>query len=172
MDHIPDLVLLLVRYIHITAGVLWVGGLVYAGMVVGKNLATAPPQVRGPAMARIGMPGFRLLNWMAIVTIVFGVGNEALMTMAIGDVGDALDRWHMTLGFGLLISLAMLGIAHAMVRPSLKKMAAFAAAATPPAPADVEAVQKRLVLASTLGVVLGAAAILTMVIATRMRAGP
>lgn len=172
MDHIPDLALLLVRYVHITAGALWVGGLVYAGTVVGKHLATAPPQVRGPAMARIGMPGFRLLNWLAIVTIVFGAANQGLMAMAMGEVGDALDRWHMMLGFGLILSLAMLGIGHAMVRPSLKRMAAFAAAATPPAPAEVQAVEKRLALASTLGVLLGAAAILTMVIATRMRAGP
>lgn len=171
MADVPSWALLLVRYVHITAGILWVGGLVYAGMVVGRNLATAPPQVRGPAMARIAMPGFKLLNLAALVTILFGVANEALMSMAIGDVGDALDRWHMTLGIGLVLSLAMLGVGHAMVRPSLKRMAAFGAAATPPAPAEVEAVQKRLALASILGIVMGAAAILTMVVATHMRAG-
>lgn len=155
---------LVVRIIHIVAGVIWVGGIVYAGMIVGRRLSAAPPQVRGPAMGAIGPTGYRFLVWSGVVTIVFGLWNGYLMGGS--DFGNQGDAWRNLMTVGLLFAVAMLGVAGAVVGPSLKKLAAQ------PPPEQAAAIQKRLMMAGVAGVVLGLGAVIVMVWATFVRSWP
>ncbi|HEX2021435.1 MAG TPA: DUF4149 domain-containing protein [Candidatus Thermoplasmatota archaeon] len=158
-----------VRSVHILAGVTWIGGLVYAGFVVGRGLMDAPPAVRAQAMARIGPRGFRLLTWSGAVTIVFGVANQLLIAQKV----QPPPGWHMVLGIAFLLSLAMMGLAGAVVGPALKKMAALPPppAGAPPGPPPPEALrlQKRLMVSSIAGILMGAVSVLLMVYATKLR---
>lgn len=157
MAHDP--LMLVVRTLHILAGVLWIGGVVFAGVVVGRSMADAPPQVKGPAMGRIGPVSFRVLSWAGALTIVFGVILQVLIT----NGGYSQTTWNMVIGLASLIAVAMMGIAGAVIGPTLKKMAAQ------PPPETAMALQKRMMQVSMLNIALGVVAVILMVYATSLR---
>lgn len=152
--------LFLVRSIHILAGVLWVGGAAYAGLVVARTLADAPPTVRGPALARIGPVGFRVLTWAGAITIVFGAINQVLIVQSGASGGP---EWNMILGIAFMIGVVMMGLAGAIIGPGLKKLAGGAA------PADAPSIMGRVTKASMANIALGVLATLLMVYATKLR---
>lgn len=161
MTHDP--LSLIVRMAHIVTAVLWVGGAVYAGFIVGRSLMSQPPQVRGPAMGAIGPRGYKFLTWMGVLTIVFGVWNG--MLIGGNDLGGVSDLWRNLMGASLVIAVVMMGLAGAIIGPSLKKMAAG------PAPDQAAAIQKRLMMTSMANIALGVLAVILMVWATSARAG-
>ncbi len=83
------------------------------------------------------------------------------------------SEWNMVMGIAFLLAVAMMGLAGGVVRPALRKLAAMPAppanAPAGPPPADVLAVQKRLMMASMAGTIMGAVAVFLMVYATKLR---
>lgn len=159
-----DVLMLTVRMVHIVAGVLWIGGLTFAGLIVARSLMGAPPQVRGPAMGLIGPRGLRFGMWAGAVTIVFGAALQIMMHM-----DDMIPRtawgpmWNALIGTAFLIGVVMLGLAGAVVKPTMRKMAA---ATTPEQAAPLA---KRMMMLSMTSIVLGVSSIILMVWATSLR---
>ncbi|HWG90960.1 MAG TPA: hypothetical protein VNZ52_08960 [Candidatus Thermoplasmatota archaeon] len=156
----------IVRSLHILAGVFWVGGILYAGTVVSRSLMATPPQVRRQAMAKIGPTGFRVISYAGAATILFGVWNQYLI---MGEVKFHGSTWNLLMGSTLVIAVIMLGVAGSLLMPAMRKMGQLKEG-------DAEgaaALQKRLVMASVINMVLGVVAVLLMVAAVvgRTRGG-
>ena len=150
--------------VHIVAGVLWIGGIAYAGLIVGRSLMGAPPQVRGPAMGLIGPRGLRFGMWAGAVTIVFGAALQIMMHMD-DMIPDAAwgPMWNALIGTAFLIGVVMLGLAGAVVAPTMRKMAAATT------PEQLAPLARRMGMISLGSIALGVIAVLLMVWATSLR---
>lgn len=156
--------LFIVRLVHILAGIVWVGGAAYMGLVVARSLNSTPPTVKGPAMGRIGPAGYKYLSWAGATTILFGILNQVLM-MQTGRVptdGALGFEWNLVLGIAFLVALTMMGIAGGVVGPTIKKMGAG------PSPTDAAALQGRLKKATMANIGLGLTAVILMVYASSL----
>ena len=64
-----------VQWLHVTAGVLWIGGGFYTIFVQLPALAAMPPAARGPAMAALAPRQIRYILRVAEATIGLGLIN-------------------------------------------------------------------------------------------------
>lgn len=92
------------NFVHVGAGVLWIGAAVYVGAVLGPSLLSFEPQVRGQVMGAI-IP--------KSVVLFSGVGIAALLTGPMLAVGQG--RWDLAEPLMLLSVLAGLALAVAGV---------------------------------------------------------
>src|SRR3989454_4189273 len=64
-----------VQWLHVSAGVLWIGGGVYTILVQLPALLAAPPAARGPAMAQLAPRQIRYILRVAELTVATGLLN-------------------------------------------------------------------------------------------------
>src|SRR5258708_40001175 len=93
---------LLTQYLHVFAGILWLGGGFYAALVQLPGVLAAPPAARGPVTAQLAPRQLRYILRVAAITIVSGVLN----LIAPGRLDQFMDpfspRSAIALGLGLL----------------------------------------------------------------------
>lgn len=115
----------LVRYGHVAAGALWLGGyLVLAFLVIpalAKSSAAegAEPQDGGTLLERLAMTTVRVLTYTGTATIFFGV---LLVTRTRGF--DSLPRgeWGGIIIACIVIAVALLGVGDGALRPALRRL--------------------------------------------------
>lgn len=171
-----DLFTGIVRFLHITAGVTMVGGIFLWSLVIAPGVSKhLPPQVRGPFMARFIPIVSKYLTYAGVVTLLTGFWVMGLIT-GFGNIVPAFQKtsWGMALGAGFVALVAMLGIAGAIIQPTARHMLALGAQATSappgsPPPPEMAGLQKRLMMASLLNVLLAVVALATMAAAVNIR---
>lgn len=158
------------RFLHILAGVSWVGGAFLWSMVIAPRLLARGPQpIRRPVLEALIDAVPRFFAGSGIATIVFGVllvgaiagwANFFSTFTDTGGYGDAL-------GVGLVLALVALVVGFAVITPTAKRMLAVLqslpapAPGAPPAPPpasvqqELQALGRRLGIASMMTVVLG-----------------
>ena len=166
MEHARALVL----FLHIAAGVLWIGGLTYVRFVLLPTLATQQPGVRGPVVAELGPSTVRYLLRMGEVTIVLGVA--AVLTMGrMTEPGQWLSTaWGLSILAGLVGTVAIYGIGQAVTKRATLQIAATVRAVlagTPPegAQALLEQLAARQRKAMNVQLAIAAIVVLTMAVA-------
>src|SRR2546428_166810 len=98
MDVLPRLA---VQWLHVTAGVLWIGGAFYTILVQLPALLAAPPAARGAAMASLVPRQLNYILRVAEITIVTGLLN--LFVSGRGQELTRLDtRWSGAILAGIL----------------------------------------------------------------------
>ena len=168
---------LVIRFIHILSGVVWVGGIFLWSMIIAPALAKGvTPQVRGPVMQALIPRISRYFGIAGPLTILTGLWTMGLIVGFDGIVPAFRGgEWGIALGAALVITLVMLVIAFGIVIPAGKRMLQMMpkpGAAPPPAgppPPEMMALGKRLMMAAMANMLLGTLALLTMVWAVTAR---
>jgi len=157
-------------FIHIGAGVMWVGGLAYLRFIVLPTLSSAAPTVRGPIMVELGPRTVRYMLRLAEITIVTGI-----LSIFLANRISSLDQlfitsWGGVIFFGLAGTLVIYIMGQAVTRPTTMRIAETlqaVAAGTPPAnaPALLEALANKQRNMLTLQLAIATVVILTMAVA-------
>jgi uncharacterized membrane protein len=159
---------LLTQYLHVFAGILWIGGGFYAALVQLPGVLAAPPAARGPVVAQLAPRQLFYVLRVAEITIATGLLN----VVATGRLQQFLDplaqRWTIVLGLGVLLALVLYGIVRGQLVPLTTRMLALgpkAAGGDAAAAAEVGTIIERLKMLSRVQIVIGALIILAMVTA-------
>jgi uncharacterized membrane protein len=163
-----DLFRITTQFLHVFAGVLWIGGGLYTLFVQLPGLMAAPPAARGPVLAQIAPRQIRYLLRVAEVTIATGVLN--IIASGRGEqLSDPLSsRWAIVLSLGILLSLGLYGLTRAVIVPAIQRMLSLgpkAAAGDAAAAAEAGQIIERLKTLGRVQVALGILIILAMVTA-------
>ena len=111
MDVLPRLA---VQWLHVTAGVLWIGGGFYTILVQLPALLAAPPAARGAVMASLVPRQFKYILRVAEITIVTGLLN--LFISGRGQELTRLDtRWSWAILAGILLAVGIYAATRATV---------------------------------------------------------
>jgi hypothetical protein len=122
-----DLILVLLRILHIVLGVFWAGSVFFVASFVLPTARAAGP-AGGPFMRRFAMSGFiNALTGSGVITVLTGL---ALMWYASGQLNAAWfgSPTGIVLSIGALSAIVALGIGLAVSRPAAMRMKALAEA--------------------------------------------
>lgn len=159
-----------VMFLHIGAGIIWIGTLIYLRLLLLPVLNAAPPAVRGPVVMELGPKQVRVLLRLAEVTIVTGLANIFLM----GRIQKMSDfyttAWGLSISLGMVGAIVIYGIGQAVTAPVTRRIAAVlrsvsSGQAGPEAAAVVPALAAKQLKALNIQVALGVLVVLTMAVA-------
>ncbi|MCC5861172.1 MAG: urate hydroxylase PuuD [Gammaproteobacteria bacterium] len=157
----------LILWLHVLAGIVWVGLLYYFNFVQVPALAEAAADPTGPdgrAISRYVAPrALAWFRWAAVATWLTGFAylahNGALGAFALGLLGDTVDTYQLTIGIGVWLGTIMLFNVWVLIWPNQKKVLGLVEAG-----ADEIAVAKRTAfLASRSNVLLSIPMLMSMV---------
>ena len=159
---------LLTQYLHVFAGILWLGGGFYTVFVQLPAVLAAPPAARGPVSAQLAPRQIRYILRVAELTLVTGILN----LLATGRLDQFMQpfaqRWTIVLGIGILLAFGLYGLVRATVVPWTYRMLELgpkAGAGDAAAAAEVGAIIQRIKTIARVQVAIGALIILAMVTA-------
>ena len=163
-----DLLRIVVQWLHVLSGVLWIGGGFYTVLVQLPALAEMPPAARGPALMSLGPRQVRYILRMAELTIATGVGNLLLSGRARQLEEPFGSRWAMVMVVGIVLTLVLYGLARGMTKPLVRRLLAVApqaAAGDQAAAAQVPVLRERIRRLGIIQLAIGTAILLAMVTA-------
>jgi uncharacterized membrane protein len=159
---------ILIQWLHVLAGVLWIGGGAYSLFVQLPAVLALPPQARGPATAQLAPRQIAYILRMAEVTIATGV----LQIFATGRADQLTDafgsRWAGAITLGIVGALAIYVLVHAVVKPTTVRLlgiGARVAAGEAAAAEAMPALVARLRTVARVQVAIGFTVIFLMVVA-------
>jgi uncharacterized membrane protein len=163
-----ELFRLLVQFLHVLSGILWIGGGFYTLFVQTPALLAVPGPARGAALAQIAPRQVGYLLRLGEITIATGVLN--IFVSGKGPLLQSLgtSRWAIAIVFGAALAVILLGLGHAVIKPSVEKLLALgprAASGDPAAGFEMAGVMDRLKRVGQAQIVLGLAIIAAMVTA-------
>jgi uncharacterized membrane protein len=163
-----ELFRILVQFLHVFTGILWIGGGLYTLFVQTPALLAAPAPVRGAAIAQIAPRQIRYLLRLGEISVATGILN----VFASGRGGQLQDlfgsRWAIAIAVGALLAIALLAISHALLKPSIERLLAVgphAGSGDAAAAAEAATILGRLRRIGYLQIVLGVAIVFAMVVA-------
>jgi uncharacterized membrane protein len=144
-----DWVGMLLRWVHILAGIIWIGLLYFFNLINAAFLKSLDGPTKNAVIPKL-MPA--ALNWFrhgATVTVLAGILLYGYMYSRGGTGAVAL-------AFGGLLGIIMMANVHAIIWPNQKKIiaAVTAAAQGTPAPAEMAQWARTALLASRVNVLL------------------
>ncbi|MGH2499252.1 MAG: hypothetical protein ACRDF0_04055, partial [Candidatus Limnocylindria bacterium] len=102
-----DLVRVVVQFLHVMSGVLWIGAGFYTLFVQLPALMAAPAPARGPVMAELGPRQVRYLLRLAELTIFTGALN-VFATGRARELGEPLgSRWAIAIVAGIVFAVIL-----------------------------------------------------------------
>ena len=159
---------LLTQFLHVFAGILWLGGGFYTLIVQVPGLLAAPPQARGPVLAQLAPRQVSYILRVAEITLVTGILN-LIATDRLRQFEDPFgQRWTIVLGLGILLAFGLYGLVRATVVPWTYRLLALgpkAASGDASAAAEVGAIIDRLKTMGRVQLVMGSLIILAMITA-------
>lgn len=163
-----DLLRIGVQWLHVLAGVIWIGAGFYVTFVQLPALASMPLAARGPALVALGPRQVFYILRAGEVTIVSGVANLLLSGRA-RQLEDVLgSRWALVMAAGIVLALVLYGLARGLTKPLVERLltvAPQAAGGDAAAAAQVPALRARIQRLGIIQITIGTAILLTMVTA-------
>jgi len=161
-----DLFRITTQFLHVFAGVLWIGGGFYTLFVQLPALLAAPAPARGPVMAQLAPRQVFYILRVAELTLVTGVLN-LFATGRAQQLGEPLSsRWSIVLGVGILLAFGLYALIRATVVPWTERMLTLgpkAAGGDAAAAAEGGQIIKRIQMIGRVQIVMGTLIILAMV---------
>lgn len=161
------------RFLHILSGVLWVGGAMLWGMVIGPSvLRRGPPHVRRPFLEAALGPFTRVMIVSGALTIVTGFWTMGIL-VGFTNLASTFQSapYGVALGVGTVMALAMYAEGLFVIKPTGAKLLATMqrvpapAPGAPPSPppaevqAELAALGKKMGIASMASMLMGVIAL-------------
>ncbi|MSQ37099.1 MAG: hypothetical protein EXR61_02145 [Chloroflexi bacterium] len=162
-----DVIRVIVQYLHVTAGILWIGGAFYTIFVQTPAIMAAPPQARGPVIAQLAPRQIFYILRLGEATIITGV-LRIMVSGRAREIENLASRWTLSIVIGAVLTVILLGLGHGIVKPALKRMLTLGPSATQGdagAAAEAGAIARRLKTLGYVQLALGFAIIFGMVTA-------
>jgi uncharacterized membrane protein len=126
----------LARWLHILAGVMWIGLLYYFNVVQTPGLAAAAADKGGPGGAGISKyiapTALKWFRWAAVATWLTGfwylARGKNLGAFALGMGGEAVNTYQLVIGIGAWLGTIMLFNVWVLIWPNQKKILGIVAA--------------------------------------------
>ena len=158
---VDDLLRIGVQWLHVLAGVVWIGAGFYVTFVQLPALASMPMAARGPALLALGPRQVFYILRAAELTIASGVANLLLSGRA-RQLEDVLgSRWALVMAAGIVLTLVLYGLARGLTKPLVERLLAIApqaaagnAAATELVPVLRARIQRLGIIQITIGTVI------------------
>ena len=109
------IILWLVRYGHVLAGAVWVGGYALLALVIVPILEKRPEE----SLIQIAINSVRVLTYTGMLTIFFGI---ILIMRTRGFARLFAGEWGMLIIVCFVIAIALLGIGDGALRPALRRI--------------------------------------------------
>jgi uncharacterized membrane protein len=165
---VADLFRILVQFLHVFAGILWIGGGLYTLFVQTPALLAAPAPVRGAAIAQIAPRQIRYLLRLGEITIGLGILNLFVSGRA-QQLQDLFgSRWAIAMAVGALLAVLLLALGHAVLKPAVSRLLEVgprAGSGDAAAAAESATILARLRRMGYAQIVLGVAIVFAMVLA-------
>ncbi|HEY9325387.1 MAG TPA: hypothetical protein VIS26_02355, partial [Candidatus Limnocylindria bacterium] len=117
-----DLFRITTQFLHVFAGVLWIGGGFYTLLVQLPGLMAAPPAARGPVSAQLAPRQIFYILRVAELTLVTGVLNLFASGRAEQFKDPLGSRWSIVLGLGIILAFGLYALVRATVVPWTRRM--------------------------------------------------
>ncbi len=161
-----DLFRITTQFLHVFAGILWIGGGFYTLLVQLPGLLAAPPAAQGPVTAQLAPRQIFYILRVAELTLVTGVLN-LFATGRAQQLSEPLgSRWSIVLGLGILLAIGLYALVRATVVPWTQRMLTLgpkAAAGDAAATAEAARIFTRIRMVGRVQLAIGALIILAMV---------
>ena len=160
-----ETVRLITQYLHVVSAILWLGGGYYTIFVQSPALMEAPAAARGAVLAAIAPRQLFYLMRLGEFTLLTGF-LRIITSPHARELESLSTRWSVAILIGIVLTVALLGIAHAVLKPAVEKMLTAGPKAAEGDAAAGVAVAKAGARLKTIGyvqLVLGAIIILGMV---------
>ena len=163
-----DLLRIVVQWLHVVSGVLWIGGGFYTVLVQLPALAAMPMAARGPALMELGPRQVRYILRVAELTLATGIGNLLLSGRARQLEEPFGSRWAMVMVVGIVLAIVLYGLARGVTKPLVGRLLAVApqaAAGDQAAAAQVPVLRERLRRLGIIQISIGTVILFAMVMA-------
>jgi hypothetical protein len=163
-----DLLRIVVQWLHVVSGVLWIGGGFYTVLVQLPALAEMPMAARGPALTALGPRQVRYILRVAELTLLTGVGNLLLSGRARQLEEPFGSRWAVVMVIGIVLAFVLYGLVRGMTKPLVERLlrvAPQAAGGDQAAAAQVPVLRERIRRLGLIQISIGAVILFTMVMA-------
>jgi uncharacterized membrane protein len=161
-----DLFRITTQFLHVFAGILWIGGGFYTLFVQLPALMAAPAPARGPVMAQLAPRQVFYILRVAELTLVTGFLN-LFATGRAQQLSEPLgSRWSIVLGLGILLAIGLYALVRATVVPWTQRLLMLgpkAAGGDAAAAAEAGQIIGRIQVVGRAQVVIGVLIILAMV---------
>ena len=117
-----DLFRITTQFLHVFAGVLWIGGGFYTLLVQLPGLMAAPPAARGPVSAQLAPRQIFYILRVAELTLVTGVLNVFASGRAEQFKDPLGQRWSIVLGLGIILAFSLYILIRRTVVPWTERM--------------------------------------------------
>lgn len=161
----------LVLWLHVLAGVGWLGAAMVFVMVVAPGLAGTTPQTRLEFFQKVVPRYVRYAIGFSLATLVMGVATVFVVVNGDFSLMSPSTSFGLYISGGAVLALVAAALAVAVVGPTAMKMSRIASslvAAPGPPPPELAALGRRLRLASTSVMVLLMVVLLFMVAAATL----
>ena len=160
---------LLIRWLHVTAAVVWIGGnLILAMVIVPYFKKSAAPVERIRILTRIGKQ-FEPIVWVCVIILIFsGLFN---VFRAVGGDTEAVKLFMRTLGIKLILFLilAILTWFHGFIMgPRLRQAVEALDPETQELPEEIDKMRRSMAVVSSL---MGIVSLLVLLAAVAVRMG-
>ena len=160
---------LLIRWLHVTAAVAWIGGnLILAMVVVPYFKKSVPPVERIKILTRIGKQ-FQPIVWVCVVILTFsGLFN---IFSAIGGDSEAIGQFMRTLSVKIILILILVvltGIHGFILGPRLEQAVEALGSDAEELPEEVDRMRRSMAIVSSL---MGVVSLLVLLAAVALRMG-
>lgn len=162
-----DLARIVVQWLHVLSGVMWIGGGFYAVFVQLPALAAMPPAARGPAIGALAPRQITYLIRAADITLTTGVLNLVLGSRVRQLSEPFGSRWAIVIGLGIVLTIVLYVILRVVVKPLITRFlnVAQAAGSDPVAAAQMPALRDRIQRLGYIQLAIGVTILLAMVTA-------
>ncbi len=109
----------IIRLLHILPGVVWLGGALFATLIMEPQLRAQEPAVAAPEMAAVGKMMGPVFSILGLITILSGF---ALITRTPGHGYDQLfsDGWGWMIGIGIISTFIGFALGHGSMFAGIK----------------------------------------------------
>ena len=163
-----ELFRLTTQFLHVFAGILWIGGGFYTLLVQLPAVLAAPPAARGPVTAQLAPRQINYILRVAELTIATGFLNLIASGRAQQLTDPLSSRWSIVMGLGILLAIGLYVLIRMTVVPWTRRMLTLgpqAAAGDAAAAAEMGKIIQRIKTIGRVQIVLGVLIILAMVTA-------
>lgn len=168
-----EMIWLLIRWVHVMAAVVWVGGnLILAMVIVPYFRQNLPPVQRIKLLSDIGKR-FEPIVWGCVLVLFFtGIGNiyKGIVFSSTGAIENTFFSMHILLvKLILFIGLLILTVLHSfMIAPKLLSAIKELDEALEELPSDVKPIRTQMAIVSSL---MGVVSLLILLAAVALRMG-
>ena len=109
------------RYLHVFAGILWIGLLYYFNFVQIPTMPKVPPELKPGISKHIAPAALFWFRWSALATVLLGLllGEMSQGNYAVHALG--LETGHRTIGVGMWLGLIMAANVWFVIWPNQKR---------------------------------------------------